>query len=95
MPEACALVLSSLASGLPHGFHHRDRYTRSHHGNEVFEKIIAVMRAGRRFGMILNAEDGEIPVAEAFVRAIIEVHMCNLGALQVKGLRIDGEAMVL
>ncbi len=40
---------------------------------ELAEQVIAVMWAGRRFGMILHAERGEFAMPNSFDRLIVQV----------------------
>ena len=52
------------------------------------------MRPRRRFGMILNREDGQTAVTDAFQRSVVEIDMSRL---QVAGqvVLLDREAVIL
>src|SRR5436190_17539670 len=45
--------------------------------NELLEKIIRVVRAGRSFGMILHTEDRKLFVSHAFHGSIVEIDVCH------------------
>ena len=53
------------------------------------------MGAGAGFGVVLDAEDGERRVAEAFHRAIVEVDVGDDAAFGFQAFLLDGEAVVL
>ena len=61
---------------------------------EVGEQVVAIVGAGGGFRVVLDAEDGQRLVAEAFERAVVEV---DVGGFDVggKGGGVDGEAVVL
>ncbi len=65
------------------------------HFVEVDEERVGVVRAGGGFGVILDREDGEFGVAEAFDGAVVEVELGDFGAAFFEGLRVGGEAVVL
>src|SRR5213595_2878949 len=62
--------------------------------DELLEQVVRVVRPGRRFGMVLHAEDGLLRVAEPLHRAVIQVHVRHL---HVRGQRlgVDREPVVL
>src|SRR4051794_36505370 len=51
------------------------RFLRLHHLDERVEQVRRVVRAGGRFGLVLDAEDGKVLVTESFDRAVIQVHV--------------------
>jgi hypothetical protein len=53
------------------------------------------VRAGRSFGMILNAEDRMITMAKAFERPVIQIAVGNLDLVQIQGIGIDRESVVM
>src|ERR1044071_7666586 len=69
---------------------------RRHHLDEVAEEVVAVVRARARLGVVLHGDDGQVTMAEAFDRPVVEV---RVGQDQLRllreGLGVDGEAMVL
>src|SRR5690606_790163 len=65
-----------------------------HHVEERAEQIMAVMRTGRGFRMILNAECPEFAVLQPLNRLIVEVHMRDLGPGRER-LAVHGKSMVL
>jgi hypothetical protein len=64
------------------------------HRAELGEEIIAVVRAGAGFGVILDAERGMLSMANALDRLVVQVHV---GHFQLVGqcVRFDREAVVL
>ena len=42
-----------------------------HHLNELLKEVIAVVRTGRRFGMVLNAKHRQFTVTEALIRSVV------------------------
>ena len=53
------------------------------------------MGAGAGFGVVLDAEDGQVGVAEAFDGAVVEVDVGDDAAAGFEALLVDGEAVVL
>ncbi len=66
-----------------------------HHGDEIVEEVARVVRAGRRLGMILDAEKRERAVAHALVGVIVQIYVRDLDIARRQGIRIDAEAVVL
>src|SRR4051812_19501056 len=66
-----------------------------HEADKVVEEVARVVRSGRGFGMVLDAEDGMIPEAEAFERLVVEVDVGDLGFGGVERIGIDGEAVIM
>jgi hypothetical protein len=59
---------------------------------------VGIVRSGRRFGVILDREDGERPVPDAFHAAIIEVEVGHLKfwcTWYAGGVPDHGKAVVL
>ena len=52
-----------------------DRGSGAHHGEEIFEEVVAVMGARGSLGVVLDGEDWQCPVPESFVCAVVEVLM--------------------
>src|SRR5262249_4398772 len=69
----------------PPGFHHLD---------EAAEEIARVVRAGRRLRMILHREGGLTLDRQALDGAIVQVHVCHLGAVAER-VHVDHEAVIL
>ncbi len=53
------------------------------------------MRAGAGFGVVLDAEKGQLRVAEAFDGAVVEVDVGNHAAVRFQRFLIDSEAVIL
>ena len=53
------------------------------------------MRAGRGFGVVLDAEDGLAPVAETFERLVVQVDVGDVDVVRVERIGIDREAVVV
>ena len=53
------------------------------------------MRAGAGFGVVLDAEDGQILVAKTFDGAVVEVHVRDDTAVGFERFLVDGKAMIL
>ena len=53
------------------------------------------MRAGRRLGMVLNAERRKGAVLEAFDGVVVQIDVSNLDFIGVETLRIDSETVIL
>src|SRR5690242_20179127 len=66
-----------------------------HQIEKLFEQVIGIVRPGRRFRMILNAEGGNGTVFEAFYRVVVQVDVRDVHVVQVETLRVDGETVVL
>ena len=62
---------------------------------EVVEEGVGVVRAGGGFGVILNREDGEVFVAEAFDGVVVEVDLGDERAAFFEARGVGGEAVVL
>src|ERR1700694_2575899 len=46
-----------------------------HHPGEFLEKIMRVMRPGRGFRVILDAEQRQVPVPQSFQSRVIQIHV--------------------
>ena len=68
---------------------------RCDHPVEIDEERIGVVRAGGSFRVVLDAENGELGVAEALDGVVVEIDLGDLGAGFFERLRIGGEAVVL
>src|SRR4030042_458493 len=65
-----------------------------HHLKESLKQVHIVQRAGGSLGVVLNGQDRQVPVAEPFHRAVIQVYVAHLQPpFQVIG--VHGVAMVL
>src|SRR5437879_8503701 len=53
------------------------------------------MRAGRRLGMVLNAERRKGAVLEAFDGVVVQIDVNNLDFVGVETFRIDSETVIL
>src|SRR5437867_10870277 len=53
------------------------------------------MRAGRRLGMILNAERGKSTVFKAFNGVVVQIDVSNVDLVHVKSFRVDSETVIL
>src|SRR5207249_1932961 len=65
------------------------------HRNELREEIVAVMRPGRGFGMVLHAKDGKRTMSESLNRPVVEVDVCEFYVRLVHRFPIDGEPVIL
>src|SRR3954453_6358264 len=68
--------------------------------DEFVEEVEAVVRAGSGFRVVLDAAGGDVEQADALDRAVVEVHVGELGLAEVglddlTGLARDREAVVL
>ena len=54
-----------------------------------------VVRAGRGFGVVLDAEQRQRLVAQAFERLVVQVDVRQLDLVGVDGVGIDGEVVVV
>src|SRR3989442_3808123 len=71
------------------------RNAAGHQLDELVEEIVAIVRPGARFRMVLDGKRREVPVAEALHGAVGQIQMgeLKLGMLEKPGL--DREAVVL
>ena len=53
------------------------------------------MRAGRGFGMVLDAEDGLAAMAEAFQRLVVQVDVREFDFVLVQRVGVDREAVIV
>ena len=65
------------------------------HLGEAVEQVGGVVGAGVGFGVVLDAEDGPVGVAEAFEGLVVEVFVGGFAADGFEGFGVDGEAVVL
>ena len=66
-----------------------------HHGAEVAEQVMRVVRAGGGFGVVLDAEQRQHLVAQALERLVVQVDVGELDFVGVDGVGIDGEVVVV
>ena len=66
-----------------------------HESMKVVEQVARVVRAGRRFRMILDAEERQRAVAHAFVGVVVQIDMRDFDVARRKRIGIDAEAMIL
>ena len=62
---------------------------------EVAEEVVGIVRAGGGFRVVLDAEERERLVAQAFERLVVEVDVGELDLVGVDGVGIDGEVVVV
>ena len=58
-----------------------------HHLEELFKQVVRVVRAGRRFGMVLNAESRHGAVLHAFDRVVVQIDVRDVDVVQVQTVR--------
>ena len=84
---AGVVELAGLADDDRAGADHEDAFDVSafrhyarlfHCVEELSEQVVGVVRPGRRFGMVLHAEDRLGLVAKPFDRAVVEIHVRDL-----------------
>src|SRR5882757_4171594 len=61
---------------------------------ELIEEVGSVMRAGRGFGMILNAEDRQFLVPHSLQGAVVQIYVCHFYAGRQR-VGIDCEPVIL
>src|SRR5207302_2820132 len=66
-----------------------------HQVKKLLEQIIRIVRTGRSFGMILNAECRQGAVFETFDRVVVQIDVRDVDVVQVQAFRIDGETVIL
>src|SRR2546425_10574114 len=66
-----------------------------HQLEKLLEQIIRIVRTGRSFGMILNAECRQGAVFETFDRVVVQIDVRDVDVVQVQAFRIDGETVIL
>ena len=65
---------------------------------ELSEVLLSVVWAGRTLGMVLDGENGVLPMPHSFDRTVIEVKVRDLKRLRTRdacGVSLDGESVVL
>ncbi len=64
------------------------------HLDKLLEEVVAVVGAGGGFGVVLDAEGGEVAVADAFDGLVVEA---AVGDFEMAGERVfvDGKTVVL
>jgi hypothetical protein len=62
---------------------------------EVGEQRVGVVRAGRGFGVVLDGEDRQFPVAQSLDRAVVQVDLGDDRAALFKVRGSRGEAVIL
>ena len=65
------------------------------HLHEVVKQVMRIVRAGRRFGMILHAEHRLAAMPEAFQRLIVQIDVREIHFVQVQRIRIHREAVIV
>src|SRR5436853_2090065 len=66
-----------------------------HHVEEFREQVIRIMRTGRCFGMILNAECRNGTMLETLDGVVVQVKMRHFDVVDIETLRIHGESVIL
>src|SRR5262249_16886168 len=62
-------------------------------GEKRCEELPGIVRPGRRFGMELHGEDGQLTVPHTFDSAVVQVDMRRLESVR-HGVWVDGEAVI-
>src|SRR6267378_5882236 len=63
--------------------------------HEISEDVLVIPRPRPRLRVILDGEDRQLPMGHPFHRAVVQVHMGDLELRLRKGIRIDGEPVIL
>src|SRR5262245_28389757 len=66
-----------------------------HQIKKLFEQVVRVVRTGRRFGMILNAESRYRTMFETFDSVVVQVDMRDRHIVQVQAVRIHSKTVIL
>ena len=66
-----------------------------HQCDELCKEVIAVVRAGGCFGVVLNAKDGQVFVLKPFDSIVVKIDVSQLNLRLIHGLPIDSKAVVL
>src|SRR5687767_3885722 len=83
-PEPMIRILwMSVRLGIPHQI------------EKLLEQVIRIVRTGRRFRMILNAEGLDRAVLEPFTGVVVQVDMRDPHVVQIQTLRVDSESVIL
>src|SRR2546428_2464318 len=102
--EASVCVVNDAHSGFcpaPSIFRYEIKYfgmeesASFHQVREAVEQVAGVVRARRRLGMVLQAEHGQLGVAQALARPVVEVDVRRLPAAAGERGRVHGEAVIL
>src|SRR5262249_18542712 len=66
-----------------------------HHREEFLEQVIRVMRPGRRFGMVLDAERRNGTMLETFHSVVVQIDVRDSDIVHIETLGIHSEPMIL
>src|ERR1700693_5858173 len=66
-----------------------------HQCDEPLEQVVRVVRPRRGLGVVLDGEDGQLAVAHALRRPIVEIHVGFIEPGLFHRLWVHGEAVVL
>src|SRR3974377_1120113 len=66
-----------------------------HHVGELREQVMGIVGAGRRFRMVLHAEERQILVAQTLVGVIVQVQMCDFDVARRERVGIDTKTVIL
>ena len=66
-----------------------------HHVGELREQVVRVVRAGRRFRVILHTEQRQILVAHAFVGMVVQIQVRHFYVARWKRVGVDTKAVIL
>ena len=66
-----------------------------HHREEFLEQVVGIMRARRRFGMVLNAERGHGTMLETLDSVVVQVDVRHFDVVQIEAVRIYRETVIL
>ena len=63
--------------------------------DEIVEQVVRVVGPRRGFGMILDAEQRQRAMAEAFVRVIVQIEVGDFDIARRERVGINGKAVIL
>src|SRR6202030_3995782 len=66
-----------------------------HHLDEILKQIVRIVRTRRRFRVVLHGEQRQIPVAHAFERGVVQIHVRQFDFALRQRIGIDGKVMVM
>src|ERR1019366_2138884 len=66
-----------------------------HQLGEVVEQVVRIVRAGRGFGVVLEAEEGLLAVAEAFEVLVVQIDVGDFDVVEIERVRVHGEAVIV
>jgi hypothetical protein len=66
-----------------------------HHFGELCEEVVGVVRSGRGFRVVLNAEKRQLFVAHALVGVVVEIDVGDCDVAGGERFGINAEAVIL